>query len=300
MPKENRIGLIGLDTSHAPAFTRLLNNPQHQEHIPGGKVVAAFPGGSKDFELSWSRVEGFKKELRDQHGVEMMDSPEAVAEAVDLVFITAADGRVHREYLEQTLRHKRPTFIDKPFTHTSSDAREMFRLADQAGVPLMSCSSLRYADSLTDALKAESAPIVGCDVFGPMAEQPTQPGLFWYGVHMVEMVLAIMGTGCRRVQAMKNDDFDLVAAEWSDGRLASIRGARRGQKKFGATIHREETFQTVNASQNRKSYYANMLEAILRSLPNGKSDVPKEQTLEIVRLIEAANESRQSGKPVTL
>jgi hypothetical protein len=38
-----------------------------------------------------------------------------------------------------------------------------------------------------------------------------------------------------------------------------------------------------------------MLEAVLRTVPNGKSDVDPRDTLEIIRLIEGANESRANG-----
>src|SRR5437763_1514421 len=112
MPDELKIGLIGLDTSHSTAFTKCLNDPKNPEHVAGGKVVAAFPGGSKDFELSWSRVAGYEKQLREDFSVKIMNSPEAVAEAVDLVFIISCDGRVHREHFEKTVQFKRPTFID--------------------------------------------------------------------------------------------------------------------------------------------------------------------------------------------
>jgi len=39
-----RVGLIGLDMSHALDFTRRLNDPSHPEHVPGGRVVAGFAG----------------------------------------------------------------------------------------------------------------------------------------------------------------------------------------------------------------------------------------------------------------
>ncbi|HWI59844.1 MAG TPA: gfo/Idh/MocA family oxidoreductase, partial [Bacillota bacterium] len=54
-----RIGIIGCDTSHATAFTETLNNPDAKGHVPGGKVVAAFKGGSKDVPSSWSRIEQY-------------------------------------------------------------------------------------------------------------------------------------------------------------------------------------------------------------------------------------------------
>jgi len=299
-----RIGLIGLDTSHAPAFARLLNIATDPEHVPGGRVVAAFPGGSKDFELSWSRVGKFTEEIRDKYGVPMVDSPEAVAEASDLVLMTAVDGRAHRELFERIVKFKRPTFIDKPFTTSSKDAQAIFKLADQNGVPVMSCSSLRYADSLTDALNdpkgKQQGQIIGCDVFGPMDVLPPMPGLFWYGIHTVEVMFTIMGVGCREVRAATTPNTDLITSLWEDGRIASIRGQRGENWTYGVTIHREKGFQFVDLNVNKRSYYANMLAGILRSLPGGKSDVPKDQTLQIIRYLETANDSRTSGQPVRL
>ena len=80
MNSQARIGLIGLDTSHAPEFTELLNDPHTEHHVPGGRVVAAFPGGSPDFPLSSSRVEDYTDQLRQQYDVTILDSPAAVAE----------------------------------------------------------------------------------------------------------------------------------------------------------------------------------------------------------------------------
>src|SRR4051812_3894646 len=124
-----KIGLIGLDTSHVPAFCKCFNKPGDAEHVPGGRVVAGFPGGSKDFEMSSGRVEKFTAQVRDEFGVQIMDSPQTVAEAVDLVFITAVDGRTHLDYVRKTIAARKPTFLDKPFATSSADAKEMFKLA---------------------------------------------------------------------------------------------------------------------------------------------------------------------------
>src|SRR5688500_9595938 len=111
MAETLRIGLIGLDTSHVPAFTKRLNDVHDPEHVPGARVVCGYPGGSKDFELSWSRVPQFTKQLSGEFNVEMLDSPEAVAEKVDLVFIMAVDGRAHPDLLKRTIKFKKPTFV---------------------------------------------------------------------------------------------------------------------------------------------------------------------------------------------
>ena len=302
MTKPVRIGMIGLDTSHVPNFTALLNDPENEHHVPGGRVVAAYPGGSPDFELSWSRVEGYTNQLREEYGVEILDSPAAVAEAVDLVFIMSVDGRVHLEQFQETFPLRRPTYIDKPFAVTVHDAEEIFRLAGEAGVPVMSSSAMRFVDILVEAVGESDDSIVGCNVFGPMPEEPTQPGLFWYGVHTVEIILTVMGTGCREVRTVRTDGADLVTLTYDDGRMASLHGLRTGSNHFGVVIHHQEYApRFVNLNATSRPRYAGLLEAIMETLPNGTSAVPREETLEAIRIMEAANESRAAkGNPVSI
>ncbi|MEX0744283.1 MAG: Gfo/Idh/MocA family oxidoreductase [Phycisphaeraceae bacterium] len=296
-----RIGFIGLDTSHVTAFARLLMDEQNAHHVPGGRVVAAMPGGSADFELSHSRVMGFTETMRDEFGVQLVDTPEAVAQACDLLFIESVDGRVHREQFERTVQFGRPTFIDKPFATTSADAEAMVALAARHDVPLMSCSSLRYADNFQAALVDDAAGAVkGIDTAGPMALQPTQPGYFWYGIHCFEMMVAALGPGCRRVSTRVTGDHDLVTAEWTDGRVATYHGLRNAHSKFAVTLHRLRGVALMNASDSARPYYASLLEAIFNHLPHGRSGVSTAEMLEVIRVIEAANISRENGEPVEL
>ena len=295
-----KIGFIGLDTSHVTAFTKLLNDPRSEHHIAGAKVTVAWPGGSPDFDLSRDRVEGFTKTLRDEYHVQIVDSPEAVADACDLLFIESVDGRVHREQFSRTVRFGKPTFIDKPLATTLADAREIVRLAEASGVPLMSSSSLRFADALQEALAGGRDDILGCDVFGPMSEQPTQPGLIWYGCHSVEMMVAAMGAGCAEVRCLRTDGHDLLTALWKDGRVASLHGLRGGQGKFGMTLHRKGSCVFIDGGVGRPCY-AGLLAAILGSLPDRRSAVPACEMLEIIAIMEAANQSRaNNGVPVKL
>lgn len=293
-----RIGIIGLDTSHVIAFSQIFNDPKNAHHLSSGRIAVAFPGGSPDFPLSINRVEGYTKQLRDDFGVKIVDDCASVAKECDLVMIESVDGRVHLDQFKQTLAFKKPTYIDKPLAVCSDEAREIFRLAKQNGIPLMSASSLRYADGVVNARdprkQQELGAIRGCDVFGPMEIEPTQPGLYWYGIHSVEMMVAIMGAGCQQVQTDMNANADIVTATWGDGRVAVLRGNRKAHSSFGAVVHHEKAHQYVDAAAGRPKY-VNLLDAIMRSLPQGHSDIPEQETLDIIRLIEAANESRENG-----
>lgn len=297
-PGSLRIGLIGLDTSHALKFAEILNAPGS---TMGGRVVAAFPGGSPDMEKSISRVAGFREALETRLGVEMLDTPEAVAESVDLVIITAVDGRTHPDLLRRTLPHGRPTFVDKPFTISSEAARRMLDEAEAVGVTVSSSSALRFADPLVETLADPvGGELVGIEAYGPLEWEATQPGYFWYGIHGLEMLVAALGPAVESVQVHRGDGTEVLVATWKDGRIGTFRGGERGHRRFGAVLHRAGGACHVDPSSGDRPFYAAMLERIIATLPSGRPLVPREQILAVVRLIEAANESRRSRAAVHL
>nr|WP_272509824.1 Gfo/Idh/MocA family oxidoreductase [Paenibacillus chitinolyticus] len=293
--------MIGLDTSHAVEFTKLLNDPEHPWHVPGGRVVIAYPGGSEDFELSRSRVRGFTEKLRGEYGVEIADSPAAVAAACDAILLESADGRVHAEQFRQITAYGKPVFVDKPLAVSSRDAGEIAALAVRHGAALLSSSSLRFAEGLTEALSdSEKGAVTGADCFGPLALEPTQPGLFWYGIHMVEMLYAALGPGCVHVTASAGESHEVVVGVWADGRIGTVRGSRAGSPAFGAVVHREGGSRAVDISADAKPFYASLLERVMELFRGGEPAVDMRETLEVIRFIEAANESRETGRRVRL
>ncbi len=290
-PSPLRIGLIGLDTSHVVSLARLLNSSAASP-FPGVRITVGWPGGSDDFVLSRERVEGFTSELREHYGVSILDSPEAVADDSDLLFITSVDGRVHLEQFRRIVARRKPVFIDKPFATSLADACAIVSLADSVGTAVASCSLLRFAGELPVALTGGREDIAGCDAYGPMSEQPTQPGLFWYGCHGVEMLVAAMGSGCREVRCVRTEGHDLLTAVWGDGRVASYHGLRDVTAKFGLVLHRRAGTQPLDLYAG-KSWEEALVDALLRTLPRKRSPVPPAEMLEVVAIMEAANRSRE-------
>ncbi len=296
-----RLGLIGLDTSHVEGFAMLLNDPRHPEHIPGARIVAGYPGGSADFPLSADRVGGYTQMLRERFGVTMVDHPSQLAGLVDAILLTSVDGRIHRDQFSTIAQLRLPVYIDKPFTTTTADAQAIVAMARHYQTPVFTCSSLRYAGALREALADDVAGrIIGADFHGPLPLEPTQPGFFWYGIHTVEMLYATLGPGCRRLRVTSTAGHDTVAAIWRDGRIGGIRGLRGGKHAFGGMIYREKGNQPVDVNGGVRADIGLTI-AILLFCREGVPPVAVDESLEIVRFIEAANESRaQSGREVML
>ncbi|HVX59948.1 MAG TPA: Gfo/Idh/MocA family oxidoreductase [Pirellulales bacterium] len=293
-----RVGIIGLDTSHVMAFTGVLNDPNSEGELQGVKVVAAYPGGSPDIASSRDRVAGYTKDLQEKYGIEIVDSVEALMPKVDAVLLESVDGRPHLKQVKPVFAAGKPVFIDKPAAGSLADAVEIFRLSKASGVPCFSSSSLRFSPGIAQMRNNEKVgEVLGCDAYSPCSLEEHHPDLYWYGIHGVETLYTIMGTGCDSVSRTHTQDTDFVTGVWEDGRVGTFRGMRSGKHDYGALV-----FGTKGiAPSGGYGGYKPLVVEIARFFKTGKPPVSAEETIEIMAFMEAADESkRQGGKPVTL
>lgn len=301
MNQQLKIGMIGLDTSHCGLFTNLLNSPEHQFHVPGGKVTLAYPGGSEDLHSSISRVAGYTEEMRSKYGVAITDSIEEVADRTDAIFLTSVDGRTHLEQFERIARFGKPVYINKPFALSTHEAQAILELADKHGATVMSCSSLRYADPLVSSLQSdERGPVIGADAFSLMPLEPTNPGWYWYGIHAVEMLYTAMSAGCQAVRAYGQGDSEIAVGMWEGGKVGTVRGNRANNHEYGITVHRDKGSIAVSPLAGERPFYAQFVQEVVKMFQSGVSPISAKEMLEIIRFMEAANESRETGKEVML
>ncbi len=292
-----RIGIIGLDTSHVTAFTKLLNDGADPQHVAGGKVVAAFKGGSPDIESSISRVDGYTKELVDKYGVKIYDTIPELCKNVDAVLLESVDGRPHLEQVKPVFAAGKPVFIDKPVAGSLKDAVEIFRLAAEAKVPCFTASSYRYYKSLTDVLKQDIGEVRSCISIGPCTYEPHHPDLFWYGVHATEALFTVMGPGCETVVRTATPDTDIVTGTWKDGRTGTLYGIRTS-----GTPHKVVVFGSkAVAEQENSGDYAPLVAEIMKFFQTGVAPVSPQETINMFAFMEGADESkRQGGAPVKI
>ncbi len=297
-PAPLRIGIIGLDTSHVIAFTKTYNDTAAPDHVPGGRVVAAFKGGSPDIESSSSRVEGFTKQLVETYGVKLYATIEELAQNVDAILLESVDGRPHLDQFRRTLAAKKPVFIDKPLAGSLTDAVEILRLARENKTPVFSSSSLRYAPEPFAPKLAKIGAITSAYSIGPAALEPHHPDFFWYGIHSVEALYTVLGPGCVSVVRTHTPNTDVITGIWSDGRVGTAQGNRNGHSGYGVTV---VGTKGVAAVGDGKTSYRGLTVEIMKFFQTHIPPVAPETTLELIAFMEAADESkRRGGAPVTL
>lgn len=287
------LGLLGVDSPHAAAFTRLLNGVDGAApQVAGASMVAAWRGEpALDLPLSRDRIGPFAEKV-EALGVPVSDDFDAVVEQSDALLVVAVDVRQHPGIVERAVKSGKPIYVDTRFAPTVVEADRMLALAADAGAPLLGGSPKRFARAFTDAVAP--GPIEGIDLNGPMPLQPPFEGVAWYGVHMIDMAIAAMGAECVAVTAV-GGAHEVFTLEWSDGRVASIRGVPAWTPHTRGTVHRQSGSVPFDVSAE-ESMLAPLLDSIVRSCSTGVPNVPAAQLRSTVAVVEAANRARRVGR----
>lgn len=308
-----RVGVIGTDNYQAVAFTELYHNPKAEGDLKGLKVVAAFAGGSKDIADNEKDAAKWAETLN-KLGVKVVKSPDEVLKKCDAVMVMSADGRAHLEQLKPVLKAGKPVYVGRPLAASLADVVEIFRLAAENKTPIFSCSQHRFSPGFVGMKNhPDVGSVLGADVYGGCPREPHHPDLFWHGVHGVETLYTILGSGCVSVSRTSTETADVVTGEWKDGRVGTYRGIRKGAVKYSATVFGEKGVSTagiyghgvpvkgVAPTDDKYMGYEPTAAEIAKFFKTGKLPVSADETIELFAFMEAADESvRQKGAPVKL
>lgn len=289
-----RLGMIGLDTGHVISFTRILHDPGARDHVPGARVVAAYKESSPDIESAWSRVEGYTERLQQEFGVTLYDSIEEMVKHVDAVLIESVDGRPHLEQARKVIQAGKPVYIEKPLGASLKDGMEIFALAKRHRVPVFTSSALRFAQGTQEVRQGSVGRVLEAETHSPAHLEPHHIDLFWYGIHGVESLFTVMGTGIESVTRKSSPpDAIVVEGRWKGGRTGTFReGKGYGGRAVG---------EKGEAEVGQYDGYAPLVAAIVKFFQTGASPVPQQETLEILAFMEAdALSKERGGRPVKI
>ena len=280
-----RLGVIGIDSSHLPEFTRRIH-----EMRDAGKARCTVAHYWTDGRHDMPEADVEKWRLKaEEMGVRRADDLSAMLDAADGVLVLSVNGNRHLAHALPALERGLPTYVDKPLTCDLAEARHLLKAARDCGARCYSASSLRFAAEVKSLDRAALGDLVAVDATGPGELNPSMKGLFFYGVHTIEMVDAIWGPGVKRVSAVTTDDRDLVRLEYHDGRLASLRLERKGSYVFAATV--QGTKGITSFKVDFADVYSRLVEGMVGFFEGGEPPVPLERIVENVAVMEAGNAS---------
>ena len=299
---ETKVGIIGLDTSHAIAFTKIMN-VEKDPAVAGFRMVAAYQWGSRDIISSTNRYAKYIPQMQEM-GVEIVPSIDDLLAKVDVVCLETNDGREHFWQAEKVFASGKRVFIDKPLAHNLKDALKIYAAGQKYNAQYFSSSALRFGNVAKAARAGEYGKIRGAALISPspLEEQGTHNYYTWYGIHGFEPLVAIMGMGVEKVSCFRNETDDVINAVWKDGRMGELRLMRKSWIYSGYVLPEKpkDKKQPIIVFDGYQGYQP-LLKEIIQFFKTGVAPVSPEETLEIMAFMEAAEMSaKRGGAPVTI
>jgi len=283
-----RFGIVGSDNSHALAFSELCNvRPEGARlRVPGAQVVAicgADPARTREV-AEKGRIP------------KIVAGPEEMLGLVDAALVVHRHGGLHlagaRPFLEAGL----PVFVDKPLAVDVRDAEALVEMAARNDAPLTSFTTLRWSPTfrkLVDDLGG-CGRILAAYASGPADPDSEYAGLFFYGVHTVELMLAAFGYGVRRVRSHQVGKHVLVVVEYDD-RQAALQFLAGGRSIWHVVGHGTDGARSADVDASDCYYYG--LRVVVEMVETRRAPLTPEQLLEPIRVLAAIERSRATGEP---
>ncbi|WP_163509077.1 Gfo/Idh/MocA family oxidoreductase [Fodinicola acaciae] len=174
-----RIGLAGIENSHAEQVIRYLNLDRRQPGVRLTSFLSLDP--KRDTEL-----------LELDPALTPAPNLDTLASTVDGAVVCDRDGARHLASAAPFLRAGKPAFVDKPLATSVRDAAAM--IAQATGGILVSHSPLRFTVGWQKIARrcAERGAPRHLRLDGPADPASPWSGLFFYGIHLVDPALSVL------------------------------------------------------------------------------------------------------------
>ena len=290
---ELRAGILGLDTSPCITYSKLLD-PAASDPVSGARFVASLEGRQPG--RGEKRLPG--RRFRDRNEGPIRRRHLCHDRRGDAPGGCGHDSERRRTHpLGQATKgfpFKKPVFVDKPAAGTLRDMIALFQLAREQDVPCFSAWSLRFGPHLDRVKSTPIGELPGVFAWGRAQTVPHRPDLLGYGIPTVEMLSAVIGTGCESVVRTHTGDTDVITGRWAGGKEATVHGLRNAK---GAGWGLQALGTTGMATSPRGQESASELREIIKFFRTKVAPVPAAETIEVLAFAEAADESKRRGGP---
>ncbi len=268
-----KIGFIDyyLDEWHANNYPDMIKNATNGEMIVThayGKIDAPKGRTNQD----WCR----------EMGITHCQTIEQVVEECDYLIVLSPDNpEMHEELCQIPLRSGKPTYVDKTFAPTKEIAIRLFDLAEKFNTPMYSSSALRFSKEI---MELEAGEVDFITSVGPGRIEN-------YLIHQVEPMVALMDCSATSLMFTGTERTACILINFEGDKQGTISMLVDGCE-FSSFIRYKsgKTVVVPAASEYFERFISNMVDFFRSGRPN----VAREQTIEIINILEKANLSRKA------
>jgi predicted dehydrogenase len=295
MPKEIKVALIGLDTSHTIEFARRIQAPD----CPADqKVKGLSVSGCMRFSTPFQSEDGLnaRQKTLEGWGIKVTTDFDAAVKGCDAIMLEINDPAYHLEYFKKCAALGKTVFLDKPLADNIENGLEIVRLAVENKVKLISASSLRFDANLINACAEMPKPAL-VSVYGPLGIAPSGSSIVWYGVHAFEMLEKAIGKGSASV-TVRADGAGVVAIVDYPDRKRGVVELTKGAWIYGGTLR--DSKAAISYSVASGNLYVNIMREVEKFFRTGEASFSIEDAVEVMAMLDAAERSLKSGKTETV
>lgn len=274
------IGIVGAENSHAAAIAKVLNV---EKKVRGVRVTHLW-GETAQYAQAAAAAGQIPHIVR---------TPEDLIGQVDGVVVDHRHGKEHLPAARPLLEAKIPLFIDKPFCYRRAEGKRFLARAAELNVPVCSFSTLpKQASYRAFAEKMHRLGSIQAVVStGPCDIKSKWGGVFFYGIHQVDMVLRLLGTDIRGAEIQRGAGANHTATLiYRDGCVATLNLVGGAAPGFHLSAIGEKGRIDAPIAPDESAYLSGIRDfcAMFRT---GKTDETAQTMLGPVAVLEALEKS---------
>lgn len=284
-----KIGIVGAENTHTAAIARLINVD---------KAISGF-----SVEYVWGETDEFAhKAAADGHIPTIVSDPHEMLGNIDAVVVDHRHPRHHLEAAMPFVEAGVPTFVDKPFCYRADRGAAFLKHARERGTPVTSFGVLpeqtayrRFADALRGRTDVVAGATYGpCDIGSPYG------GVFFYGIHHVEMAVNLFGFDVAGVLGKRSGANAVGQLIYADGRIVTLNFIDPSvRSRFAMTVATAEELSSAQIEFDQQMYL-NGVRTFTQMFKTREEPIPHDRILTPIRILEAMERSLETGTVQTV
>lgn len=280
------IGIIGAENSHTVAIAKTINIDRL---VPGFSVTHV-----------WGETPGDAKDAQERGLIpNIVQEPEDLIGQVDAAIVDHRHPKYHLPAVRPLLEAKIPLFVDKPFCYRLDEGKEFLARARELDVPVCSFSVLPKQASFAQLQEdvRELGRIISVVSTGPCDIDSEYGGVFFYGIHQVDMVVRLLDQDITHVQLNRGKQNHTATLYSASGAISTMNLVGEGRVDFHVSVIGEKGRADRVISYDENTYLTGVLD-FCRMFSTGETDETDGSILTPVAVLEALEKSQESGEKV--
>ena len=278
------IGIIGAENSHTVAIATEINV---ERNFDGYSVTHV-----------WGETDSLAREASQKGQIpNIVADPAEMRGSVDAVICDHRHPKYHLDSVRGFVADGIPTFVDKPFCYRSDRGREFLEFAKKSGTPVTSFSVRSHQKSFLAFVEETKTigSIAAGTTYGRCDLKSPYGGVFFYGMHQVDMALHAFGPDVERVSVSQNRDGHAIAELlYPDGKIVALHLVKDGVTGFAISAAGDNGYVHRTLTSDASPHKCGV-EIFTRMIETGIEPIPHDEILAPILVLEALERSIESG-----